>query len=670
MKRIAVFGAAGVMARGIIEVLLTHAKFEVVAFDVVFSDPQKLKSAQDALKLALYHAKEDKKLVYEGSPRKVAKAFAKVVWLAPDNKNLAAYLLNCDAVIEAVVEIESVKKELFAQIAKYANKTTPLFTNTSTIQIKRLAEGLNDTVKDRLMGLHFFNPVPLMKPIEGILCENPATSAGTLFTAEHLAHLMGKKLLYAPDAPGFVVNGIYIPAMKVALDEMEAGANFEEMDKACTTGKWINFSPARKFVETLIGEAEKMVLKYKANPRLCHFSDEKVKETIEELMKLGTNMPAGPFELGELLKSGRTEAILKDTKGEEKYKLRLAMGPAQFIDLVGIDVALDCVKSIAAQEPERGWKEPKILVNMKNAGKLGRKSGEGFYKYGSRVDIEYPDGPDGEYAKITFGEGKRNTLSMDVVKKLRDAFEELKKKPNLKAVFLQSKGRNFSTGADINSFPLCLMDAEALRISISEGKNLIENIANSPSPVIAVVEGYALGGGYELALACDYIVAQEKAEVGLPEVGLGILPGWGGTQRLPRRAGLWKALDMILNAKIVNAEAPWVDIALKKEELVWENLKKIAESAKKREFKHLSYSLFESCRLRLMQFKMCLARGQLPESAFLAFAAVRDGNTKDLATGLAHEWDAIFAAFKTKDAEEGVRHFLETGKHKFKKPLD
>lgn len=664
MKRIAVFGAAGVMARGIIEVLLTHTNCEVAAFDVVFTDSQKLKDARDALKLALYHAGErEKKLIYEGSPQKVAEAFARAVWLAPENKNLAAYLPNCDAVIEAVVEIESVKKELFAQIAKYADKTTPIFTNTSTIQIKRLAEGFG--YGKGFMGLHFFNPVPVMKPIEGILYEN--TAVNTLFIAEHLAHKMCKKLLFAPDTPGFVVNGIYIPAMKVALEEMEAGASFEEIDKACTTGKWVNFPPARRFVLALIGEAEKMVLKYKTDPRVRHFSEEKAKETIEELMKLGTNMPAGPFELKELLASGRAEEILKDPKGEEKYKLRLAMGPAQFMDLVGIDVALDCVKSIAAQEPERCWREPKILVEMKSAGKLGRKSGEGFYKYGSRVDIEYPDGSNGEYAKITFGDGKRNTLSIDIVKKLRDAFRELKNKPNLKAVFLQSKGRNFSTGADINSFPLCLMDAEALRISISEGKNLMEDIANAPSPVIAVVEGYALGGGYELTLACDYIVAQAKAEVGLPEVGLGILPGWGGTQRLPRRAGLWKALDMIINAKIVKAESPWVDAVIKKEEMVWENLKKIAESVNKREFKHLSYSLFESCHLRLMQFKMHFAMGQLPESAFLAFATVRDGNQGDLVFGLAREWDAIFAAFKTKDAQEGIKHFLETGKHKFKK---
>lgn len=662
MKRIAVFGAAGVMARGIIEALLVHTKSEVMAFDVVFSDPQKLKNTKDALKLALYHAKEDKKLIYEGSPEKIAETFARVRWLAPESQNLAAYLPDCDAVIEAVVEIESVKKELFAQIKKYIRPHTPTFTNTSTLCIKRLAEATN--YSENFMGLHFFNPVSVMKPIEGILYAN--TAGNTVFAAEHLANLMGKKLLFAPDTPGFVVNGIYIPAMKAVLEEIEAGANFEEIDRACTTGKWVNFYPARKFVETLICEAEKMVLKYKTDTRINHFSEEKAKETVEELMRLGTNMPAGPFELKELLASGRAEEILKSPKSEEKYKLRLAMGPAQFMDLVGIDVALDCVKSIAAQEPERNWLEPKILVEMKNAGKLGRKSGEGFYKHGSRVDTEYPDGPDGEYAKITFGEGKRNTLSLDVVKKLRDAFKELRKKSNLKTIFLQSKGRNFSTGADINSFPLCLMDEEALHTAIREGSRLMFDIATSPVPVVAIIEGYALGGGYELALACDYIFAHEKAEVGLPEVGLGILPGWGGTQRLPRRVGLWKALDMILNAKIIQAETPWVDAVIKKSEMDWENLKKLAEGAKKREFKRLSYSLFENCSLRFMQLTMFLARKRLPDSAFLAFDAVRDGNREDLFIGLIHELYAIFSAFKTKDAEKGIKYFLETGKHKFK----
>ena len=660
MKKIAVFGAGGKMGMGIAETLVSKIGCEVFAFDVSFADKETLAKSRQKLWLDLYNFRnEDKKLFFQ-SVEEVNAAFGKVNWMEMNRTLMSVYLQNCDAVLEAIFEDENLKIELYGTIEKYAKDDVPIYTNTSTIKISRLADNLK--IPGRLMGLHFFNPVPVMKPIEGIL--HADTSSTVVRIAENLASRTGKKLLFAPDTPGFVVNGGYVPMIMQTIAEIENGADIEEIDKAFTSGRWVLHPPARRIVEVLIRESENLVSKYKEDPRLKHFSEDQAKESIENLMKLGTNMPAGPFELGDLLKSGKAEEFLK-SGGEEKRKLYLAMGPGRFVDLVGIDVALDCVKSIALQDPLRRWKEPELLLRMRAEKKLGQKSGKGFYSYESGAALEYPEPG---YARIVFGEGKRNSLSAKTVKELRAAFAEAGKNKDLKAVILQSRGRNFATGADIGEFPLCLKDKEIRKASIGEGCLLMEDIANCPVPVIAAVEGYALGGGYELALACDKIIVKEGAKVGLPEKGLGILPGWGGTQRLPRRVGLGQAMWMILGAEDVKAEIPWVDVVLKKEEFIWEKFREITVSSKKRKFTRLIYGISErlSYAKKLIEVWTKVKRKEEPEAMLLALRAIWRGNAQNLDAGLKEELCAILGAFETKSAEDGVRCFIETGKHKYK----
>ena len=660
MKRIAVFGAGGKMGMGIAETLVSKIGCEVFAFDVSFSDTEILAKSRQKLWLDLYNLRnEDKKLFFQ-SVEEVNAAFGKVNWLEMNRTLVSVYLQNCDAVLEAIFEDENKKIELYGMIEKYAKDDIPIYTNTSTIKISRLAENLK--VPDRLMGLHFFNPVPVMKPVEGIL--HADTSSTVVRIAKNLSSRMGKKLIFAPDVPGFVVNGGDVPMIMQTIEEIKNGADIEDIDKAFTSGRWVVHPPARRIVEVLIKESESLVGKYKEDPRLKHFSESQARESIENLMKLGTNMPAGPFELNELLKSGKAEELLK-SGSEEKRKLYLAMGPGRFIDLVGIDVALDCVKSIAIQDPSREWKEPELLLRMRAEKKLGQKSGKGFYNYESGAALEYPEPG---YARIVFGEGKRNSLSAKTIKELRAAFAEAGKNKDLKAIILQSRGRNFATGADIGEFPLCLKEEEIRKASVGEGCFLMEDIADCPVPVIAAVEGYALGGGYELALSCDMIVAKEGSKVGLPEKGLGILPGWGGTQRLPRRVGLEKAIWMILGAEDVKAEIPWVDFVLKKDDFNWETLKKITPAVLKRKSDPIKYDVSKrlSYAKKLIEVWIKVKRKEEPEAMLLALRAIWHGNTQNLDAGLKEELRAILGAFETKSAEDGVRCFIETGKHKYK----
>lgn len=639
MKRIAVFGAGGVMASGIIESLLIHSNVKIVAFE---KNPDSLAAAPDKLWNKLYLARGQKRKLLYKSAEEVNAAANKVEWFNTDATNIAAYISNCDAAIEAIFEDEAEKKTLYALIEKYARPDMPIFTNTSTIGISRLAEGMVNP--KRLVGLHFFNPVPQMPLIEAIV-QQIALGDHDLevekATAD-IAKAAGKHILWAPDLPGFVVNGVWVPAIRIAVEEIERGANFEEIDKAFRTGTWVEYAPARRVVEELIKSAE--VILEKQEKQRCGFKTNP--ENIDKLLELGTKMPAGPFKLKALLEKN------------EAQNIRFELGPAQFIDLVGIDVALDCIKSMARQEPDRGWKEPELLLKMLEAKTLGKKTGKGFYEYGSRVEIDYPEQG---YARVRFGDGKRNVLALDIVKKLNTAFLELENRKDLRAIFLEGFGEIFSQGANIEEFPLCLKNEKNSHKAISSFHNLMNRIAEIKTPVIAVVRSKAYGGGYELPLACDTIVAEKRAELWLPEVGLGIFPGAGGTQRLPRRVGIRLAMDMVLNTKKIEASLPWVDCVMEKENMTWENLKKIAGTVKKRSFDPIRYSFAD----KLQMF--FASRRAIPESARLAYEAMRKGNEREIWGGLLSELHAIIAAFKTKDAEDGIRHFLETKKHLFAK---
>lgn len=149
---------------------------------------------------------------------------------------------------------------------------------------------------------------------------------------------------------------------------------------------------------------------------------------------------------------------------------------------------------------------------------------------------------------------KLNALNPGVIAELDRAFETVRTDPDVGGVILTGAGdKAFVAGADIGV--LAEMDSLTGVAVSREGQAVMRRIESFPKPVVAAVGGYALGGGCELALACHLRVASEKARFGLPEVGLGIIPGYGGTVRLTRLVGLGRALEMVLTGEMVDAEA-------------------------------------------------------------------------------------------------------------------
>ncbi|HEX7021446.1 MAG TPA: enoyl-CoA hydratase/isomerase family protein, partial [Trueperaceae bacterium] len=145
-----------------------------------------------------------------------------------------------------------------------------------------------------------------------------------------------------------------------------------------------------------------------------------------------------------------------------------------------------------------------------------------------------------------------NALNAQLLFELGAAFELAESDLEVRALVVTGRGRAFVAGADIKALS-ALSDSFSGREAALAGQDVMNTLAALPFPTVAAINGFALGGGLELALACDLRVAAPSAKLGLPEVGLGLIPGYGGTQRLPRLIGQGRALDLIMTGRHVDA---------------------------------------------------------------------------------------------------------------------
>ena len=227
---------------------------------------------------------------------------------------------------------------------------------------------------------------------------------------------------------------------------------------------------------------------------------------------------------------------------------------------------------------------------------------------------------------------KRNALNSVVRREMVEALDALRYEPEVRVVVITGAGdKAFIAGADIGEFAerTPLEQREAM-----EGRRVFEVIAEYPKPTIAMINGYALGGGCEVALACDLRVAARSARLGQPEIKLGILPGGGGTQRLPRLVGFGRAMLMILTGEMIDAEEAerigLVDLVVDDQDLA----------------------------SRTYELARTIA-GYSPVALKLVKEAVRATLEMPLSAGLRYEREAFITAFASEDKKEGIAAFLE-----------
>ncbi len=245
-----------------------------------------------------------------------------------------------------------------------------------------------------------------------------------------------------------------------------------------------------------------------------------------------------------------------------------------------------------------------------------------------------------DIATITFNRPKAlNALSGELLKEFAQALDNLATNEAVRALILTGTGdKAFVAGADITE--LATFDALQGKVFAKAGHEVLGRLQALPFPVIAAVNGYALGGGTEVALACDFIYASENAMFGLPEIKLGLIPGFGGTQRLPRLIGKNMAKEMIFTGRMISAsEAQQIGLVNKVFPLE---------------------SLMESA---LQTAQEITRKGRVSLRA--AKEAVNSGMDVDLATGCRMEIDAFALCIASEDAKEGTAAFLEKREAKF-----
>ncbi len=501
---------------------------------------------------------------------------------------------DVDFVIEAVPEKMAIKQSVFAELDAATPGHAILASNTSSLSITEIGEA---TLRpDKVVGFHYFYPASLMPLIE--IVEGEETSGETVTAAVTLAQAIRKQPITCAEVPGFVVNRILNSGTSEIWREQEQkGLSIKAIDEGVGAAGVIPMGPY--FLVNLLGlDTVLHVAEHLAES----YGDERfyVPKGMQKLVaegKLGAKTGGEGFysaagepnlpgegepnieELVELLVLKTfVEACLVLEEGVASHRdidfglmagagldpRRGLLPPFMKADVEGLDTILERLENAQERHGER-FAPPTILRRLVAQGRLGQKSGQGFYAYpqvgGS--DSENP-APATEVVKLeTRGDGvaiawlangQMNSIAPSVIEDLGKVWEYVKaSNPPIRALVIASSNPFlFSAGADIKAFTA--MDEKGGEKLINSAHALLREMEQTGIATIAAVNGLAFGGGCELAMACDVRIAARSALFGQPEIKLGIIPGFGGTQRLPRLVGANKALEMNLVGDPVLAE--------------------------------------------------------------------------------------------------------------------
>jgi len=536
LDKLAVIGA-GNMGSGIAQKMATEG-FDVTLVDL---DDEKVQRGMGIIRDTLAQGVERK--IFSA---KAAESIQSRIRGTADWNDLA----DADLVVEAVFEDLGVKRSVFERLEEVCRPDAILATNTSSF----LVSDLCDTAKhpERVLGLHYFyHPAKnrLVEVVPGNKTGEQATRA-----AWTLQESIGKTPISSTDASGFVVNRFFLPWLNEAVRLLEEGVAdiptiewaakktfrvgmgpFELMNvtgvpialhAATTLGQHFGpfYAPAARLAEQ-VASGKRWDLEGNA--------DESKLEAIADQM-LGAVYYVATALVEENVGS------IEDTDIGARVGLRWPKGPFELINRYGTATALEQVRKITDR-----WELeiPKLLADHATSGEPFRFE---FVRRSTQAGI----------ATLTINRpDAMNALNEAVVGQLQEAFKAAAADHAVKGIVIAGAGKAFIAGADIRFFVRNIDAGDLDRIErfTVQGQALLHDLSHCDKPVVARLHGLALGGGLELALACDRIVATPKAVVAFPETGIGIYPGLGGTQRTPRRVGAGLAKWLIYTGEMIPA---------------------------------------------------------------------------------------------------------------------
>ena len=490
--------------------------------------------------------------------------------------DLAAAVGDADVIIEAVPEQRSIKTDVYAGALEHAPEDAILASNTSSLSITDLASVTDRP--DRFCGMHFFNP-PVRMPLVEVIAGAETTSE-TLDLVEALAEDLDKEpVRVRKDSPGFVVNRILIPFVNEAAWLLESGvASIETVDATVTAdldlpmgafelADQIGIDVIVHILEHLhetLGEA------YRPAPALLERADAET---------LGTKTGTGFYDYDD---GGATYASATPDDAVRQRLLAIAAnetadligddvadaaaidramclgagfttGPATLADVEGVDTLVAVLDTLAAETDAARYGAADALREAATAG--------GFTPDGAAstpLEADYDALSIDLHGRVAHVEldcpERLNAISVTVLDELQDAVEGLDQMDTVRSILLTGAGdRAFSAGADVSETFTDVAATEGVELA-RHGQQVMETIERAGVPVVAGIDGYCLGGGMELAAAVDLRIASAGSTFGQPEHDLGLLPGWGGTQRLARIVGEGRAKEIIFTTDRYDAE--------------------------------------------------------------------------------------------------------------------
>ncbi|MDP2712998.1 MAG: enoyl-CoA hydratase-related protein [Solirubrobacteraceae bacterium] len=566
---------------------------------------------------------------------------------------------DVDFVIEAVPERIEVKQAVLAELDAITPGHAILASNTSSLPIGEIAEATSRP--DKVVGFHFFYPASMMRLVE--IVEGAETSPETMQVATTFAQAIRKLPIACGEEPGFVVNRILTSAISEIWRFQEThDLSIKAIDDAVSQARIAPMGPF--FLTDLLGLDT--VLHVAQHLQACYGEDSfyvhRGMQALVESGELGAKTGKGFYDDGEPRFTGATEfdadelaqrfvlkafveaCLLLDEGMATVRDIDLGMmagaglipPPFARADQTGLDEVLAALERAAGEWGER-YEPPLILRRLVAQGRLGAKSGQGFFAYkqpddddgfeqGEAVTLETRDG----YAIAWLDRPPANSLAPQVMAELGRVWEHVDGDEAIRALILASANPMlWCAGADIKAF--AQLDAATGAALLDEMHALLRRMETSSTVTIAAVNAVAFGGGCELAMGCDVRIAAESASFGQPEINLGIMPGFGGTQRLPRLVGTARALELNLIGDPISA-AEAFEIGLVNRVVPDHELHDVARAWARK------------------------LGGQAP----LAVAAIKrtTAGDADLEEGIEAEKAAFGEIFASADAREGIGAFL------------